>query len=922
MKRILIVLLSITALFGFSANALANTIIVEANGDVTFSITYSKQMFNAQVFARQNGLQNVATSTPETNNGNGTYTYSHTQAGGMYSSGDLIEARFYGFDGSAQIFSPGPTDSSWVSITYGSNPDTTPPTVPNGLNTIATMPNNIQMAWNASSDAESGVSHYTIYVNGIAQGTTTSTSHTIAGLQADTSYNITVSATDGANIESGQSTLYVESTLPLPNNIPVAQNDSLSTLKNQIVLGDVSSNDTGLQDTPVSYFIQTSPSNGSASLNTDGTFSYSPNTDFVGTDQFSYVVSDNDNETDSALVTIVVNDSTPIGPWAALHDASTPLEQDILVNSPTALTTYLGDRARDRHARENEFQAYDHYLKFYWEDRTAAIEIIDPIGKGGNTITFNVTTQFKLSDNEAELRFFYEGLGTVAQYCNNGVMTRIDATHYTRSVSTNCKFGHRPLQVGDRMEFELSQFLDASVPNGRANYYGTTFLYIVGQGIVPWEAHGVFGDHSTEREDSYPIPEKGWLGGLTTLPYQYSDEPDDHFMQMAGNLSSINGQTFVLGRRVFHTDFETGEHDEDPQNPTFPELANKIGPNYINNSCVACHAKNGRALPPGTGVELEKFVVKVGNASGLADPSLGSVLQPQHTGNSPEGSVSISSWSENNGLRSPNYTFTGTTPSNFSARISPQLVGLGLLEAIPETAIEALANPGGSGISGRVHVVTDSQGVSRVGRFGWKAGKGSLVDQVAGALNTDMGVMTSRLPTPDCGSSQTGCGSNGSEISDTNLENLTAYVALLGVSARRDLDNSDALAGETLFNSAGCAACHTPTFTTSAFHPHAELRNQTIHPYTDLLLHDMGPGLADNLPEGDASGTEWRTAPLWNIGLTSGVSGGEAYLHDGRARNLTEAILWHGGEGESAKQAFEALSASDQAKIIHFLKSL
>jgi CxxC motif-containing protein (DUF1111 family) len=151
---------------------------------------------------------------------------------------------------------------------------------------------------------------------------------------------------------------------------------------------------------------------------------------------------------------------------------------------------------------------------------------------------------------------------------------------------------------------------------------------------------------------------------------------------------------------------------------------------------------------------------------------------------------------------------------------------------------------------------------------------------------------------------------------------MTRYVALLGIGARRDLSNPQAIRGAQVFASSQCVKCHTPDLTTGPHHPMAELRNQTIHPYTDMLLHDMGPGLADNMGEGGASGSEWRTPPLWGIGLTAGVSGGEAYLHDGRARTLEEAILWHGGEAEASKEAFRTLPSADRAALIKFLKSL
>jgi CxxC motif-containing protein (DUF1111 family) len=192
-------------------------------------------------------------------------------------------------------------------------------------------------------------------------------------------------------------------------------------------------------------------------------------------------------------------------------------------------------------------------------------------------------------------------------------------------------------------------------------------------------------------------------------------------------------------------------------------------------------------------------------------------------------------------------------------------------------------------------------------------------------------VLTSVFPTPDCGSAQQNCGPSAAEFADADLDNTTAYISLLAVRAQRDWDKPEVLDGQEVFAAAGCANCHRPEYKTSAFAPHAELRSQTIRPYTDLLLHDMGPGLADTLPEGNltdaegggnASYLEWRTPPLWGIGFTAATAGAEAYLHDGRARTLTEAILWHGGEGEKSKLAFSALSEGDKAALLAFLKSL
>ena len=239
--------------------------------------------------------------------------------------------------------------------------------------------------------------------------------------------------------------------------------------------------------------------------------------------------------------------------------------------------------------------------------------------------------------------------------------------------------------------------------------------------------------------------------------------------------------------------------------------------------------------------------------------------------------------------------------------------------------VAALADPDdldGDGISGRMHIVTDPQtGQPRLGRYGYKATEARVLHQVASALNTDMGVMTSVMPNPDCGSQQANCG-GGSELDDVSLGHLEAYIALLGMRPQRDLDDPAVVAGETHFTEAGCGDCHWPSFQTSAYATRAEVRDQAIRPYTDLLLHDMGPGLADSLAEGDAAGSEWRTAPLWSIGLTPQVNQGQGYLHDGRARTLEEAIRWHDGEARASREAFEALNADDQQALLRFLGSL
>lgn len=641
-----------------------------------------------------------------------------------------------------------------------------------------------------------------------------------------------------------------------------------------------------------------------------------------------------------------------------LFDASTELEPDLVFEQDGAIVTRFADRGRDRHAREDEFQSYDHYLPLYWEYRTARIQLVDHVAHGGSSIEVSIVTEWKLS--VAEFRAWYIGTGTVATYGGNyanGVTESGPGTYgddhelvsedgvqyrYTLTIDHAIPIdgGTVPLAPGQFMEMEISQFLDG-VPSGRANYYGTAILYEVGVGgLVPWYAEGDIADGSSERENSHRLDDAAWIGGRTTLPYAYSDEPDNHYMQMATNLSPRNGQPFVRGRRVHHTDMTSGAHDESAENGTFDALVGLAGPLHINTSCDSCHTRNGRASVAELGEPLDRWVVKIGAEDGSPDPQRGRVLQGSSTQGDGEGTVHIAEWVETeDGLRRPVYAFSQDEPARFSARLSPSLVGLGLLEAVAETVVLEWEDPNdddGDGISGRAQLSTDPEtGDVRLGRFGWKAGASSLRHQVAGALNTDMGVMTAVLDAPDCGSDQEDCGETGPELAEDDFDDLVRYVALLGVRARRDLDDPDAVAGEALFGEIGCADCHRSTLTTSDTHPLAELRGQTIHPYTDLLLHDMGEGLADDLGEGEASGAEWRTTPLWGIGLSACVTGGvtgahpttvcdpdESYLHDGRARTLDEAIRWHGGEGDASRAAYAALSETEQATVLAFLASL
>ena len=258
------------------------------------------------------------------------------------------------------------------------------------------------------------------------------------------------------------------------------------------------------------------------------------------------------------------------------------------------------------------------------------------------------------------------------------------------------------------------------------------------------------------------------------------------------------------------------------------------------------------------------------------------------------------------------------------------MIGLGLLETIPELNITKNADPediNGDGVSGRINIVWDIQQKKRsLGRFGWKAGQPNVRQQTAAAFNGDLGITSTLFPAQPCSKSQNNCqsASHGEqpEISNQLLKFVTFYAKTLAVPARRSIESPEVKRGKYLFAHAGCAACHTPHFRTGEDNDFPELSRQYIAPYSDLLLHDMGEGLADNRPEFEATGTEWRTPPLWAIGLVQAVNGHTFFLHDGRARNLTEAILWHGGEAENSKDRFKAMNKKDREAVIKFLNSL
>lgn len=437
-------------------------------------------------------------------------------------------------------------------------------------------------------------------------------------------------------------------------------------------------------------------------------------------------------------------------------------------------------------------------------------------------------------------------------------------------------------------------------------------------------------------------PERGEElgGGVTTNTVVFGQGA---FAEPLATLDSAHRLDFFGGNHLFNSSWVTA--------PGSVDLLDGLGPTFHVDSCSGCHFKDGRGAPPSGTDELVSMLLRISvpgeDAHGgpLGEPTYGGQIQPHGiAGVDGEARVSLT-WSEEAGVYGDGTAFSLRRPTVvlddlafgpldastlFSLRTAPAMIGLGLLESVPEAALLARVDADdadGDGISGRANRVWDVRsGALALGRFGWKAGQPSLEQQNAGAFNGDMGITSSLFPDQNCPSSQPDCAgatAGGSpEIDDARLALLTLYTQALAVPARVAHGEAEVLRGRELFREAGCPSCHVETMRTGADAPLPELAEVDIRPYTDLLLHDLGEGLADHRPEFEASGSEWRTPPLWGLGRIADVNGHFLLLHDGRARGVAEAILWHGGEALNAREFFRTLAARDRAALVRFLESL
>lgn len=430
------------------------------------------------------------------------------------------------------------------------------------------------------------------------------------------------------------------------------------------------------------------------------------------------------------------------------------------------------------------------------------------------------------------------------------------------------------------------------------------------------------------------------------------------FSNPSGNLSFEDQENFLLGNGLFRKDWATS--------PSSTLASDGLGPLFNARSCQSCHIKDGRGhAPAGADDSAVSLLVRLSvpaNATQQAAIDAGEIPAAPHpiyglqlqdfaaAGLSSEGLVAITydeipvalSGGEIVTLRAPDLTIANPSYGPLgdeimlSARVASPMIGLGLLEAVHQADILALADPedsDGDRISGRPSWALDANGERVLGRFGWKAIQSDVAMQSAHAFSGDMGLSTPLVTShwgectdgqPDCLALPHGAQPHlgAYEVPADLFALVTFYSQNLGVPARRDVDDPAVLDGKQVFYKTGCASCHTPKFVTRRDADHPAQQFQLIWPYSDMLLHDMGEGLADHRPEGTATGMEWRTPPLWGIGLTATVNQEAGFLHDGRARTLLEAILWHGGEAQAARDAVVAMPPEDRQSLITFLRSL
>lgn len=589
-------------------------------------------------------------------------------------------------------------------------------------------------------------------------------------------------------------------------------------------------------------------------------------------------------------------------------------------------------RVRRRHENDMDFSKYN---PFYWEGRRAWFKIEDYTPKGEDKIVFTLRTEWPqdyTTGRGADLSAIYRGKPLAneterSKFAINARMKHIGGfTHFEKTLD-KLSFHQNPedLKIGEQLTFEFRFFNTETYPgwakqkerNGHNlfAYYSEFFRIKIGE-------PGLLIDNF--ESPNKVAPPKRYTGGWTTIP-TVKVEPWAALQQHALNLKPSNAKAFLDGRAWFHTDMVTGKHLSDPADDKpsvfFKEMEAErrglAGAAYNAHSCNSCHIHNGGALIPAIGKPLHTTLLR------LTDPKSPHGAQLQTDGDDSEGTVTIARYETldmklDDGtivqLSKPIFHIDGKPAKNISPRTPPAIIGAGLLEAVPDETIFKLAKTS----PGRARNID-----GKIGRFGWKAGQPTVNDQNRSALLEDMGVK---------------------DLKPSAMAELETYVSLLGVPPRMDPENPEVVRGEKIFHKLNCHKCHTPTLRTGTS-KFPELSQQTIHPFTDLLLHDMGKGLTDGGSSPMAS--MWRTAPLWGlknkrhatddkVGIFKPGDTNVTYrdthaaanknpiqlLHDGRARSIPEAILWHHGEAKGSAKAYKALSKKDRDALEAYLWDL
>ncbi len=593
------------------------------------------------------------------------------------------------------------------------------------------------------------------------------------------------------------------------------------------------------------------------------------------------------------------------------------------------IRTISSGRVRQRHESNGTFGGFgDHYF----ENRSFEFVIEDytPTGEKRIVVTLKplgVHGTGKAGDaGLPNFRIFQNGGTNPDLFNSNNTLKDNGDNTFTIEIKDGGGNPQTALTSGRLVGFEFGFFFNKDKVEGRNSYYSDTFRFIVGKpGLVVGVplTDGIAGNPEAVE------PPQALSAGAHTVPLIKAEQDQKlHYSQSSLNIAPKDMQGFLEGRSLFHSNFTSGQHTETGIDFSPERLAKQkglAGPALDASACASCHAHNGSFSAEEK--DRPTHVLKIAKADGSAHDEFGLQIQKSELAKATQLKITSETKVETFAdgtkvtLTAPKYTMAG---AQISARIPQMVYGLGLLEGVSESDIASLVPcvVPSTGVSGKLsEAIHPKTGRKALGRFGWKAGKISLEHQISEAALLDLGVTTPLFPSESC--EKTGkCGAGTPELAAEDVDRLVTYMRTIAVPVQRNVKDERFINGEKVFAKLNCTSCHLPTSYTDNKHPIEKLRGQTFHAYTDLLLHDMGEALSDGKAENNASSSEWRTPPLWGLGLMKIVNGQLLLLHDGRAKSYEEAILWHGGEASAMQAAFRALPKDDRDDLYFFLESI